>query len=400
VAARTSGSASVVCDADLHVMEPPDLWQRYLAPEFRHAAPVGMTELRRDIRVRVKSQVLLRAGPVRPLRERGGTGIGWREDQESAYAAAEARGWDPTSQLDAMDREGVDLAVLFPTRGLFVLGLDSSQQIGADGLEPEFAAAIARAYNDWLHDFVAEAPDRLFGAAMLAPHHVPAAVEEARRCVTELGFKAVYLPPGVVNRTPWHDRHYDPLWAECERLGVPVAFHGGGRTLLRPDFSLEIFADRLMMWHTFNQPLGVMATAVSLCAGGVFERFPGLRAALLEGNCAWAPWLLHRLDEHHEWVGWYEARDLSKKPSEYFRANCFVSVEADEEPARHFVEWFGDGNLVFSTDYPHGDSQFPHAVETFRELPLSEESQRRILGDNWSRLYRIPLAVRCHADRP
>ena len=62
----------VVADSDMHIFEPPDLWQRYIAEEFRHAAPVGMTELRRDIRVKVKSQVLLRAGPVSPLKERGG----------------------------------------------------------------------------------------------------------------------------------------------------------------------------------------------------------------------------------------------------------------------------------------------------------------------------------------
>jgi predicted TIM-barrel fold metal-dependent hydrolase len=390
---------SAVCDADLHVMEPPDLWQRYIAAEYRHAAPVGMTELRRDIRVKVKSEVLLRVGPVRPLKERGGSGIGWREEQEAAYAESEARGWDTASQLDAMDREGIDLAVLFPTRGLFVLGLDSSEQLGPDGLEPDFAAAIARAYNDWLHEFVSEAPDRLFGAAMVAPHHLEAAVAETRRCVTEYGFKTIYLAPGTVNRRPWHDPHYDPLWAECEKLGIPVSFHGGGRTLLTPDFSLEIFADRLMMWHTFNQPLGVMSVAVSLCAGGVLERFPNLKVALLEGNCSWAPWLLHRLDEHQEWVGWYEATDLSKRPSDYFREQCFVSVEADEEPATHYVERFGDRNLVFSTDYPHGDSQYPRAVETFRKLPLSEDTKQRVLGENWSRLYGVSLARKARQAR-
>jgi uncharacterized protein len=385
----------VVADSDMHVMEPADLWPRYIASEYRHAAPIGMTELKRDIRVKVKSQVLLRAGPVRPLRERGGSGIGWRQDQEAAYADAEARGWDARAQLDAMDREGVDQTVLFPTRGLFVLALDSTEQIGADGLEPGFAAAIARAYNDWLHDFARAAPERLYGAAMVAPHEVPAAVDEVRRCVREYGFRAVFLHPGCVNRRPWHDRHYDPLWAACQDLGVPVCFHGGGRTDLTPDYSLgSIFGDRLMMWHTFNQPLGVMAAAVSLCAGGVLERFPELRVGLLEGNCSWAPWLMHRLDEHYEWVGWYEARDLSKKPSEYFRASCFLSVEADEETVPHYVDWFGDANLVFSTDYPHGDSQYPHAMETFRKLPLAEESQRRIVGENWSRLYGVPLERR------
>jgi len=390
---------AILCDSDMHVLEPPDLWQRYIAPEFRHAAPIGMTELRRDLRVKVKSHVMLRLGPVRALREAKGAGIGWREDQEEAYASAEARGWDAQSQLDAMDREGVDLAVLFPSRGLFVLGLDSVDQMGPDGLEPDFAAAIARAYNDWLHDFASAAPDRLFGCAMVAPHDVASAVAEARRTVTEYGFKGIYLPPGTIGRKPWHDRHWDPLWAECERLGVPVCFHGGGRTYLKPDFSLEIFADRLMMWHCFNQPLGVMTVCVSLCAGGVLERFPALKVALLEGNCSWTPWLLHRLDEHYEWVGWYEARDLSRKPSDYFRHNCFVSVDADETTCKYAVDWFGDDNLVFSTDFPHGDSMYPHAVEGFDQLPLSDASKRKIVGENWRRLYGIALPPNKKAPR-
>jgi predicted TIM-barrel fold metal-dependent hydrolase len=380
----------VIADSDLHVMEPPDLWQRYIDPAFRHAAPVGLSEWRRDMRVRVKNRVLLRGGPVRPRKPAAETGTGWRRDHDSVYADAERRGWDSASQLQAMDAEGLDLAVLFPSRGLFVLGLDTVQMMGTDGLEPDFAAAIARAYNDWLRDFCAIAPERMLGAAMVAPHDVGAAVAEARRAVEEYGFKAVFLSPGCIDRRPWHHPHYDPLWSEIERLGVPLAFHGGGQNYLTPDFSLQVF-DRLMMWHTFSQPLGIMATAVSLCAGGVLERFPRLRVALLEGNCAWAQWLFHRLDEHYEWVGDFEARDLTLKPSEYFRRNCFLSVEADEEPARQYIEWFGDGNLVFSTDYPHGDSKYPHAVEAFAKLPIPESSQRRIVGENWSRLYDVPL---------
>jgi predicted TIM-barrel fold metal-dependent hydrolase len=382
----------VVADSDLHVMEPPDLWQRYIDPAFRHAAPVGLAEMKRDMRVRVKNRVMLRMGAVRPQREApaGERRSGWRREHEDVYAASEARGWDARSQLDAMDAESLDLAVLFPSRGLFVLGLDSSDVLGSDGLEPDFAAAIARAYNDWLHDFRSIARERMLGAAMVAPHDVPEAVREARRCVEQLGMKAIFLAPACVNRRPWHHPVYDPLWAEIERLGVPVAFHGGGQTYLTPDFSLQVL-DKLMMWHTFSQPLGVMFAAVCLCSGGVLERFPKLRVALLEGNCGWAPWLFHRLDEHYEWVGWHEARDLTMKPSEYFRRNCFLSVEADEEPARQYVEWFGDENLVFSTDYPHGDSKYPHAVEAFAKLPIPEASLRRIVGENWSRLYDVPL---------
>jgi predicted TIM-barrel fold metal-dependent hydrolase len=385
---------SVVCDSDMHVMEPPDLWQRYIDPRYRHAAPVGLSSMKRDMRVQVKSRVMLRTGFVRPVNTGGS---GWRKDHDDAYAQSEARGWDSQSQLDAMDAEGLDLAVMFPSRGLFVLGLDTVEMAGTDGLEPDYAAAIARAYNDWMRDFCSLAPDRMFGAAMVAPHDVSSAVEEARRCVEEFGFKAVFLAPGTVGRRPWHHPDYDPLWAEIERLDVPIAFHGGGQTYLKPDFSLEIF-DELMMWHTFSQPLGIMAVTVSLCAGGVFERFPKLRAALLEGNCAWAPWLLHRLDEHYEWVGEYEAPDLTRKPSDYFRSNCWLSIEVDEEPGRQYIEWFGDDRLVFSTDYPHGDSKYPNSVEAFDKLPISDQSKRKIIGQNWGELYKIPLAKHAAVD--
>src|SRR4029077_8140254 len=107
-------------------------------------------------------------------------------------------------------------AVLFPSRGLFVLGLDSSEAVGPEGLEPALAAAIARAYHDWLHDFCAEDPPRLLGAGLLAPHDVDLAVEEIGRCVDDLGFTTVFVHPGLVQRRPWHHPDYEPIWAECE----------------------------------------------------------------------------------------------------------------------------------------------------------------------------------------
>jgi predicted TIM-barrel fold metal-dependent hydrolase len=379
----------LVADSDMHIFEPPDLWQRYIAPEWKHAAPIGLSELRRDMRVKVKSHVLLRLGTLRPSRP----GDVWKAQQESPYNKAEEQGWSPESQREAMDAEGLDVAVLYPTRGLFVLGLDTKQMMGTDGLEPEFAAAIACAYNDWLFDFCKPYPTRMLGAGMVAPHDVTSAVAETRRCATELGFKAIFLAPGTVGRRQWHDPYYDPLWAECEKLDVAVGFHGGGQNHLKPDFSLEVF-DRLMMWHTFSQPLGIMAAAVSVTAGGVCERFPKIRFALMEGNCSWAPWLFYRLDEHYEWLGAFEAPDLTMKPSEYFLRNCWLSVEADEETATQYVDRFGDDNLVFSTDYPHADSKFPHAVDAFRALPLPEASKKKILWDNWSRLYGVAAPAR------
>ena len=378
-----------VADSDMHIMEPADLWQRYMEPAFAHAAPIGLSEMTRDMRVRVKNHTMLRMGRVRPNPAPDGAGASaWSADQDNAYAAAEARDWDAVSQLQAMDDEGLDKAVLFPSRGLFVLGLDSVRQVGQDGLEDDYAAAIARAYNNWLADFCAVDNTRLFGAGLLAPHSPELAAQEVTRCVEELGFKTVFMHPGCVDRRPWHDPAYNPIWAECERLGVPVSFHGGGQTYLKPDYALEVF-DKLMMWHVFNQPLGIQAVLVSLTSGGVLQKYPDLKVALLEGNCGWAPWLMQRLDEHWEWVGAMDAPDLEKAPSEYFRSNCYVSCEADEETVKYYVDWFGDDNIVFSTDYPHGDSKYPHSVTAFMKLPLTEESQRKILWDNWAALYNI-----------
>jgi predicted TIM-barrel fold metal-dependent hydrolase len=79
--------------------------------------------------------------------------------------------------------------------------------------------------------------------------------------------------------------------------------------------------------------------------------------------------------------------DLKMPPSAYFKRQCFISIEPDEAPARHTIEEFGCDQLVFSTDYPHGDSKYPHAVESFLTLSLSAEEKRKILWDNCARFY-------------
>ncbi len=379
----------LVADSDMHVMEPADLWQRYIDPQWAHAAPVGLSEIERDMRVRVKNAVLLRLGRTSP-REKGRA---WRADQDSAFAHAEERGWDAKSQVVAMDMEGIDSTVLFPSRGLFVLSLQSAEHIGPDGMDVGLSSAIARAYNDWMFDFVSdtERSNRVFGSAMIAPHDVGAAVEELARSV-ERGFKAGFLVPGLVDNKPWHHPVYDPLWREAERLGVPICFHGGGTTYLKPDFAFSEHLDKLMLWHPFNQPLGIMFVVTCFTSGGILERFPQLRVGLLEGNCSWAPFMMYRLDEHWEWTGKYEAPELQMEPSRYFLRNCFVSCEADEKVANHYFEDFGDDNVVFSTDYPHADSKFPHATESFLELPFEESTKRKILWENYCKLYGITEA--------
>ena len=81
------------------------------------------------------------------------------------------------------------------------------------------------------------------------------------------------------------------------------------------------------------------------------------------------------------------ATDLAMAPSAYFKRQCFASVECDETPVKYVIDWLGDDRLVFSTDFPHGDSKFPRAVESFLQLPISEDSKRKILWDNCAAYY-------------
>ena len=146
-----------------------------------------------------------------------------------------------------------------------------------------------------------------------------------------------------------------------------------------------------MMWHTFGQPLGIMAVTVSLAGGGVLQRFPDLRVGLLEGNCGWAPWLLQRLDEHWEWLGATERRPTSTERHRSTSAsNCYLSVEADETTVKYFIDWFGDDNLVFSTDYPHGDSKYP---DVGGQLPEAARSAKSRSGRSCGTTGRAPYGL-------
>ena len=116
--------------------------------------------------------------------------------------------------------------------------------------------------------------------------------------------------------------------------------------------------------------------------------------AFLEGNCAWLPWLLYRLDERSRLHGPLADVPLSRKPSEYFLHQCFISVDPDEYLITDVVNRLGDDNLVVSTDYPHIDAHFPHAIDEFFEIGgLSDANRRKILWDNCARLYNLAGAA-------
>ena len=96
-----------------------------------------------------------------------------------------------------------------------------------------------------------------------------------------------------------------------------------------------------------------------------------------------------QLDPDYQREGDIWATDLTMKPSEYFKKQCFVSVEPDEDGVKYVIDYLGTDRLVFSTDYPHGDSKFPHAVENFLQLKITEDDKRKILWDNCAEFYHV-----------
>jgi uncharacterized protein len=363
-------------DSDLHVLEPADLWERYIDPRFKDRAPRGLTDVRRGLGVVVEGQVVGHAAEgIGRQRRDYASGL-----QHEHYAEAEARNYDGIGMLGAMDREGLDIAVLYPSRGLLV--------VSVPGLDRRLFGAISRAYNDWLHDLCQADPARLFGAAMVPATDVEASVAEARRVREEYQFKAIFLTPDVYDRRGWDDPVYYPLWEECQRQALVVGFHTTGTPSLRPGQAGGMFSTWMQL-HTFTHAVPAMEALAAFTAGGVLELFPNLKVAFLEANCSWLPWLLWRLDEHYELGGFIERPQLKMKPSEYFFRQCYVSIECDEYSAKG-IEAFGiEDNLVFSTDFPHPDSKWPFALDSVLKLPLSDKLKRKFLWDNSRRLYSL-----------
>ena len=367
-----------VLDSDMHILEPPDLWQRFIDSKFKDYAPRGTTDHVRDLRL-VGPDGRAWGRPVDPPPETIPPPGHIFERNQKLFKPHMERGWSPQVQLDAMDEEGIGLAVLYPSRGLNVLSIPA--------MDPEFAAALARAYNNWLYEFCQIDTNKLIGAGMVSVFDIENAISEAQRCVQQLGFRALFLRANVVNGHNWQEPYYEPLWSVLEELNVPLGFHESN-TSAAPQVG-EQFGYNFMLRHTFSHPFEQMLAVGSFCGGGVLERHPKLRVAFLEGNCGWLPFLLWRLDEHWEMFGDQWAPELKNPPSHYFKRQCYASVEADEEPVKYAIDFLGNDRLVFSTDFPHVDTKYPKAVERFLQLPIGEEDKKKIMWDNCAAYYGI-----------
>jgi predicted TIM-barrel fold metal-dependent hydrolase len=353
-----------VVDADGHVIEPPDLWQRYVEPAHRARAPRPVLD--------ENGLFCYAAGDVLLLRTASRLG----QDPEGGHRKVRAGGWDASARLADMDLEGIASAFLFPSLAFFF------PELG----DPPLHAALCRAYNDWLHDYCQAAPERLFGIALLPLEDVPASVRELERATSELGLRGAFFRPNPYAGRPIQHPAYEPVWQCAEALGVPITVHEGVSERL-PTLGRDR-SESPVLHHLFSHPFEQMAACAGLILGGVLDRHPSLRFAFLESGCGWVPYWLERMDGHFETWG-HHVRACKRRPSEAFAAQCFVSMEPDERTAPAVLSLLGDEAVVFASDYPHTDHVFPGVVEqALHALGKEPEATvRKVLAGNARRLY-------------
>ncbi len=226
----------------------------------------------------------------------------------------------------------------------------------------QLAAGLASAYNDWVIENVLSHDSRFRGSISVAPQLPAAAAAEIDRIGTRPEMIQVALPISSPD-LPWGHPYFYPIWEAAVRNHLRVAMH------VMPPTGLQGLPNgtgwpRSYMESRSQYPNLFQAQLISLVTNGVFEKYPGLKVAFLEGGSGWIPSVMWRLDQ-----SWRSLRSevpwLKRRPSEYIREHMRFSTQPFEEPddpkhLLYLIEMMGsDELLMFASDYPHWDFDAP-----------------------------------------
>lgn len=274
-----------------------------------------------------------------------------------------------------LDEHEIEKAVLFPT------GSGNVEKCQ----ERDYARDVCRAVNrHFANDYMTE---RLFPVGVLPMREPQDAAQEVEYAVTELGLKGFEV---LTDGLPFGlgDPFFDPVYEVAEKVGATIAIHGTRH------WPHEWGTDKLRTFaevHAYGFPAGILLNFTSVMCQGVPIRFPKLKIGFLEIGASWLPYYLDRLDEHWEKRGEEEMRHLTKKPSDVFRESSLkVSLEGKESLLREAVDFVGADHLIYATDLPHWDNEFPENLKQMRATnEITDEEKRAILHDNAEVLYTI-----------
>jgi predicted TIM-barrel fold metal-dependent hydrolase len=408
-----------VFDSDAHVVEPPELWEKYLDPDYRvlgrHALwrHNGETNSYLKINGEVVRDTM---NPNIPRHAIWRPGMTW--DDIGALDASRRHemnpgAYDPRSRLADMDKMGVDQAFLYPTWFAEAFPLVS---------DPDTANALARAYNDWIADFCATDPRRLFAAAMLPLQDMDLALAELRRVAKNPSFRGAFIRPMFVGDTYLTHPFYDPLWAELEKLGLVAAVHptaglwnpewtshgpfvekvknrsgqtplpaggagpfsGGGAGPASTTFFVAFpqlghpMAPILSGWLDNH-----MFAASVLIGFTVMQRFPGMKVVLAHGKASWMEEVLEKMEASCRVIPLLHKYPVRTDVEEMWEeGNVMLGFDADERFIRKMPHDFAE-KVVWGSRYPQHDTMSAHeAIARLADSQVPDNIIARMMGGN------------------
>ena len=308
-----------------------------------------------------------------------------RTANPSRWADVPAVIYDARERLKAMDAAGIDHAVLYPT----VAGI-GGQNFGRieDG---ELELACVQAYNDWLLEEWAGVSPRFVPQCLVPLAPIGSTVAEIRRCVAN-GHRGVVYPsiPMELRDLPHiNDGVYDPVWAVCQELGVPICFHAGASAKIQiPAYEGYPPATAAAI-QAITGPASSVSVLVNLLISKILMRFPKLKIVLAESGLGWGAYLLEYTD-FQATGDQLPQNGYDLMPSELFKRQCYLVGWYDRASLR-VRDYIGAENILWSSQFPQATSTWPNTQAALAEsfAGVADADKQKILWQNAAQLYKI-----------
>ena len=292
---------------------------------------------------------------------------------------------NPSDRLTAMDVDGVDYSVLYPT----IAGL-AGETFGRLQ-DPNLELACVQAYNDWLLEEWASASDRFIPQCIVPLWPIESTVKEIRRALGK-GHRGVVFPavPMHLREVPHiNEPDYDPVWATCQELRVPVCFHAGSsRQILLAGYE-GLSTGLKEALAALTRPVSNVMVVANILYSGILMRYPELKVVFAESSLSWGAYELETADHQYERQRLHlEGYDAT--PSEMFRRQCYLTGWYDRA-AIEAREYIGVGNILWGTNFPQATSTWPNSQDqiarSFDGVPTAERDL--MLWGNAASLYKL-----------
>jgi predicted TIM-barrel fold metal-dependent hydrolase len=285
-------------------------------------------------------------------------------------------GYDPHERVREMAQDGVSAEVLYPTLGLKLFGLEDAR----------LQEACFKAYNNWLIEYCRVSPDRLVGISLISAFDIDHAILEMERCKEAglLGAEIWQVPPTDMG---FGTDHYERFWSAAESMDVPISLHI--LTGFNYSRNAQAFTGLELYRGSVNWKLvDVMNSLFDSMFTVVLDRVPRLKLVLVENEIGWIPFVLQQWDYYVRRFRQANPPPMKGMPSDYFAKNVYATFFNDAVGGRH-LGWWDTDNFMWSSDYPHANSTWPHSRDVIRRDlgHVTSEVRGQLVRENVIRLY-------------